>query len=311
MKSESEAVALREPQTLAEIQRSMMRLITNRLTNEQTIRDRLEDGSSSFELAATFSKPNDRLSSVERIEIYNKQYWFRLIDCLYDDFPGVRYLLGDSKFYDLLVGYLHQYPSSGYSLRDLGSRLPKFIDDDPHWGGRRREALRDMVRFEWAQIEAFDGPALPPLAQSALAVADPYKLFLKLQPYITLLALRYPFDDLIISLKRELRERSEASSDRAHEELLPPGKLPTRKNIFVAVHRHHNVLHYKRVDPVAFVVLNKMRDGTSLGEACETLAEEFIARQRNEELADAVRDWFANWSALGWLVLADEYKERT
>ena len=32
--------------------------------------------------ASEFIKPNDRLSSFERLEIYNRQYWFRLLDCL-------------------------------------------------------------------------------------------------------------------------------------------------------------------------------------------------------------------------------------
>jgi hypothetical protein len=42
------------------------------------------------DVAAEFIKPNDRLSSFERLEIYNRQYWFRVLDCLYDDYPGPR-----------------------------------------------------------------------------------------------------------------------------------------------------------------------------------------------------------------------------
>ena len=33
-------------------------------------------------------KPNDRLTPLERLEIYSRSYWFRVLDCLYDDFPG-------------------------------------------------------------------------------------------------------------------------------------------------------------------------------------------------------------------------------
>ena len=46
--------------------------------------------------AAEFIKPNDRLSSFERLEIYNRQYWFRLLDCLYEDYPGLLSVLGKS-----------------------------------------------------------------------------------------------------------------------------------------------------------------------------------------------------------------------
>ena len=27
------------------------------------------------------------------LEIYNRQYWFRVLDCLYDDYPGLRAIL--------------------------------------------------------------------------------------------------------------------------------------------------------------------------------------------------------------------------
>src|ERR1700678_2842102 len=50
------------------------------------------------DVAAGFIKPNDRLTSFERLEIYNRQYWFRLKDCFYDDYPGLRTILGGSRF---------------------------------------------------------------------------------------------------------------------------------------------------------------------------------------------------------------------
>ena len=56
------------------------------------------DGRPTSEVFASFIKPNDRLTSLERLEIYNKQYWFRLLDCLYDDYPGLRAILGQSRF---------------------------------------------------------------------------------------------------------------------------------------------------------------------------------------------------------------------
>ena len=52
-------------------------------------RGKSEDGRNLRAEAAEFIKPNSRLSSFERLEIYNRQYWFRLLDCLYDDYPGL------------------------------------------------------------------------------------------------------------------------------------------------------------------------------------------------------------------------------
>ena len=60
------------------------------LTPQWGMQKRWTDGSRMDDVAAEFIKPNDRLSSFERLEIYNRQYWFRVLDCLWDDYPGLR-----------------------------------------------------------------------------------------------------------------------------------------------------------------------------------------------------------------------------
>ena len=77
-------------------------------------------------VAAQFIKPNDRLTSFERIEIYNKQYWFRLIDYLYEDYPGC-WRCGPLKFNKLICAYLEENPSRSFTLRNLGDRMENFV----------------------------------------------------------------------------------------------------------------------------------------------------------------------------------------
>ena len=48
------------------------------------------DGRPMRTVAGEFIKPNDRLTSFERLEIYNRQYWFRLLSSFAEDFPGFR-----------------------------------------------------------------------------------------------------------------------------------------------------------------------------------------------------------------------------
>ena len=92
------------------------------LTPQWGMQRRWTDGRSMHDLAAEFIKPNDRLSSFERLEIYNRQYWFRVLDCLWDDYPGLRAIVGEQKFMKLITAYLARYPSDSYTLRDLGNR---------------------------------------------------------------------------------------------------------------------------------------------------------------------------------------------
>ena len=97
------------------------------LTKSYSMQPKWTDGRSTKKAVAEFIKPNDRLSSFERIEIYNKQYWFRLLDSLYEDFPGLRALLGDAKFHQLSIAYIDKHPSTSFTLRDLGQHMEKFL----------------------------------------------------------------------------------------------------------------------------------------------------------------------------------------
>ena len=109
------------------------------LTPKWGMQKRWTDGSRMEELAAAFIKPNDRLSSFERLEIYNRQYWFRVLDCLYEDYPGLRAIVGERKFMKLITAYLARYPSDSYTLRDLGNRLDQFLGEEPHWAAPREK----------------------------------------------------------------------------------------------------------------------------------------------------------------------------
>src|SRR3984893_12315531 len=148
---------------LLEIQHRMLDAVMQPLTNDEQMQPRTRDGKSMHDVAAEFIKPNDRLSSFERLEIYNRQYWFRVLDCLHDDYPGVRAILGTKKFTRLATAYLEKYQSDSFTLRNLGDRLEQFIRAEPVWTEPRQALALDMVQFEWAQTVAFDGPSKRPV----------------------------------------------------------------------------------------------------------------------------------------------------
>ena len=252
-------------------------------------------------VAETFIKPNDRLTSLERLEIYNKQYWFRLLDILYDDYLGLRAILGDARFHEMSKAYLETYPSKSFTLRNLGSRLEQFLTEQPQWGGSRQKMLLDMARFEWAQTVAFDGPANEPLSPDVLASANPAKLKLSLQPYLTLLEMSHPLDDFIMAVKRQNAAlRSEASNaiqtptKRKKTKAVP---LPRAKKTLLAVHRYDNMLYYKRLEPAAFAILRNLQAGQPLAKACESAVKKFGKPVKPEQIGV----WFQVWSELGWL----------
>ena len=111
---------------LRQLQRVMTGALFRPLTSQWGMQKRWTDGGPMKALASEFIKPNDRLSSFERLEIYNRQYWFRVLDCLYDDYPGLRAVVGERRFMKLAKAYLSQYQSDSYTLRVLGNRLEQF-----------------------------------------------------------------------------------------------------------------------------------------------------------------------------------------
>jgi len=287
-------------QTLAEL-RQLQRLagavIMRPLSRQWRMQRKWTDNRDMREVTAEFINPNSRLSSLERIEIYNRQYWFRLIDSFYDDFPGLRAILGRLKFNRLAREYLTEHPSTSFTMRNLGRFLPGFIEKHADLVEPRFQLASDMARFEWAQVEAFDGPTLPPVTVDDLLGKDPAKIRLSLQPYMSVLQLRYPLDDYLIRLKKPgLRgEASNAVEENSPEKsrVKRRSPIPRPRETFVVVHRLDNSLFYKRIDRQAYRLLTSLNRGATLGKAIKSA----FSDPRAPEL---IREWFKTWTELGW-----------
>jgi len=87
---------------------------------------------------------------------------------LAEDFPGLRAVLGGQWFESMCKAYLTECPSRSFTLRNLGARLESWLRQNPSWMRDRQALALDMVRLEWADIEAFDGQARPSLRSEDL-----------------------------------------------------------------------------------------------------------------------------------------------
>ena len=302
--SKTPRLEVRSRGELKALQDLMATAVFRPLTEHDRMQPRWIDGRKTRDLASSFIKPNDRLTSFDRLEIYNRVYWFRVLDCLYDDYPGLRAVLGERKFMKLITAYLAKYPSASFTLRNLGSRLEKFLREEPRWIAPRAELALDMVRFEWAQVVAFDDEAKPPITPDDILDARPEKLRLGLQPYLSLLELNYEVDEFLLAVRKSESAvlRSEASNTfEAMPHSSHRGKrirLPKRKRIHLAVHRHNNELYYKRLDPEGFVILEALRAGASVEQAC--LRGLASTKRTRVDWSEEIKGYFNNWASLGW-----------
>jgi hypothetical protein len=250
---------------------------------------------------ADFIKPNNHLSSVERLEIYSRSYWFRVLDSLYDDFPGLRAVLGDRTFHRLSRAYLAECPSRSFTLRNLGSRLEDWLQRNPQFAGSRHALVLDMVRLEWAHIEAFDNTAEKVLGPEDLLELGP-RFRARLQPYVRLLALQYPVDDMRIQVNRASDEREAASNaalKKKHRDMTKRVSSSRPKQIFLAVHRLDFTVYYRRIAAEEYRLLSALGDWQPIGKAIRRAFED--SSTSTEEQRSMLEKWFAVWAELGWL----------
>ena len=79
---------------LQELQRTMAEAVMLPLTADEQMQETAGDGRAMTAVVESFIAPNSRLSAFERLEIYNRQYWFRVLGALEEDFPALRAVVG-------------------------------------------------------------------------------------------------------------------------------------------------------------------------------------------------------------------------
>lgn len=285
---------------LVDIQRRVAAAIMHPLTRQETMPRTRRDGASNKSEAEALIKPNDRLTSFERLEIYNRQYWFRLYSCFEEDFPGLLAVTGRKKFDAIMREYLTDFPSRSFTLRNLGSQLEHWLLTHREYIEPNADLALDMARIEWAHIETFDSADDPLIDADDLAEIHDGSV-LRLQPYLRVLKLHYPVDDLIIDIRSESGS-SDSSSNNAsiarkrkrarHVAAMEP------EEIYLAVHRHENSVYYKRLSREDYMLLSALMAGEPIGRAIDMALEGSTIPEG--ERAAFLLAAFQTWSSLGW-----------
>lgn len=280
--------------SLQQLQKRMANSIMQPLTPAERMR-RSRGGRSMKQEAAAFIKPNSRLTSFERLEIYNRQYWFRVLASLAEDFPGLRAVVGEKQFARISRDYLTMHPSQSFTLRNLGSRLSGWLEQNPEYMRPFPELALEMAKLEWAHIEAFDAAEREPLsAVQAAGLGGDSKL--ALQPHLQLLNLLYPVDDILLAVRRSKVEIAGFSAAKREKWLM---RFPAADKLCLVVHRAEFSVHYKRVEKEAFLLLDALLRGFSIAEAIEQSFAEI--NEAAGDCARRVQGWFATWRKMGWI----------
>jgi len=90
---------------------------------------------------------SERLTARERLAIYNRSYFYRLLAALAGVFAQTKCLLGETDFERLGLAYLAQHPSQHPAVERVGRAFPEYL---------KRVAVPplvvDLASLEWARL---------------------------------------------------------------------------------------------------------------------------------------------------------------
>jgi hypothetical protein len=279
-------------------------------------RDQIAVGPQHVERVVTRSQA---LTALERLEIYNRAYFARLLECLREEYSVLAAALGNELFDSFAIGYLEAHPSQSYTLSRLGAGFPEFLaQTQPVTGGlkspRREEAadvvgtlvtpsdsssvetgptadwpefMIDLARLERVINEVFDGPGSegrPLLNGARLSSISPERwpeTPLVCVPCLRLMRLSHPVSDYFTAIRRGEK---------------PPIPAPAPAHLAIT-RRDYRVLRYS-LEPAQHELLQALLDGKPVGQAIERAAA--VSPLTDVQLAGALREWFRFWTVEGF-----------
>lgn len=277
----------KSPSRLNQIQTWFGSIIQQPLQRDQKLPSIAPSGRSISEEAAGYIAPSSTLAPHERIEIYHKQYWWRLLSCLHENFPLVVRLFGYNDFNQKIgIPYLSCGPPKHWALCRLGESLCAWIYHEYNY--RDKEFVLSCAEIDWAAQVAFWTPHHPPIVFEEL---NPNSTEITLQPHVQL----FSFGANLFAF-RELVLKEEVNYWTIH----PFPKLDYGIFYFTLFRSLSNQVIWKEISVGEFKMLSYLRDSLTIQAVCDKMEQEpeEIVRHAEEQMPL----WFRDWAVFQWLI---------
>jgi len=284
------------PLKLRGIQEWFAGIITQPIDEDSQINPIAPSGEPIQREADLYIVPSPALLPYQRIQIYNQQYWWRLLTTLQETYPLVNRLFGHEDFnLTIAIPYLQKYPPNHWSLNFVGKYLPKWVEEE--YSASDRLLILNAAKIDCAYIDSFFVPHLTPLAQNSLPHQDDLSSLLdqklNLQPHLHLFQLDY---DLFKFRAEFLKQEP----DYWLEHDFP--QIQNDKTYYFALSRNlKNNVVWKEITSCEYHLLDRFQKGASIEEACEWIEKQDPLLY--ETAAANLHLWFQEWVIRQWLVL--------
>jgi hypothetical protein len=277
------------PVNLKETQKWFAGIITRPIDEDSHMNPISPAGIPMVEEAPLYIAPSHTLQPAQRIELYNQQYWWRLLNTLQEVYPLVLRLFGYHDFNQSIgIPYLVKYPPCHWSLVVLGDYLPQWVQEE--YRASDRQLILDATKIDHAFNACFIAPAFEKINDVGNAEAL-LSQTLYLQPYVQLFSMDY---HLFQFRKEFLLQEPEYWIENDFPKL-----ARERTYYFVLYRNRNNDLCWNEISEGEYRLLSQFRQGTSIDNACQWL--EWQSGTLYEEAHKHLHLWFQEWTARGWL----------
>lgn len=294
MKEQALAFDEKVPSRLKSIQEWFASIIVRPIDENSRMLPVAPSGEPMEQEAFDYIVPSPKLKPSRRIELYNQQYWWRLLAVLHESAPLVTRLFGYHDF-NVTIGkpYLMKYPPNTWSLNPLVDQLPQWIEEE--YQAQDKQLVLDAAQIDAALNKAFYVPHYAPIDAETIGnglekILDRH---VRLQPHVHLFDFRYDlFAFRATMMEHEVEYWLEEDFPKLNQD---------RRYYFILYRTTNNYLKWEELSASAYGFLRLFLSGTSIEKACEWL--EAQPSDIYDQASSQLHLWFHEWIVKQWLYL--------
>lgn len=219
------------------------------------------------------------LQNSERLGLYSRGYFLRILDCMKSDFKLLHWVLGEELFKTSVAEYIRKFPLRNYNINFIGENFPAYFEKNPM---EEHSYLKSLAEFELNPYYCFNHFHEKPFDMKSLE-SVPLEAWqnamFTFQPHLLLQESNWDLE----LLKEKFKTK--ASFEK---------KWIIEKPSYYLFYQKDEITFISNKKPPEFRTLQLLMSGKTLGEVADEL--------EHEDISSSIFEWFQSWSAQEFII---------